>query len=90
MVSESESEIEAEIEIVPPTGASASRRTHRPAELTDLLRYIGFPSGTSKRLAARTANEYRLSALLESRTQPLPLPPGRPDTRRRAALAAAP
>ena len=43
MVSESENEIAAEIatlhvaeiEIVPPTGAPAFRRTHRPAELTN-------------------------------------------------------
>ena len=35
-------------------------------------RYVGFPSGTSKRLAARSANEYRLSALLEARSRPLP------------------
>jgi hypothetical protein len=35
-------------------------------DATPSCRYIGFPSGTSKRLAARTANEYHLSALLGS------------------------
>ena len=42
-----------------------------------LARYIGFPSGTSKRLAARTANEYQLGALLGTYlplTLSLPLP----------------
>ena len=34
-------------------------------------RYIGFPSGTSKLLARRTANEYKLHTLLEERTYPL-------------------
>ena len=38
-------------------------------------RYVGFPSGTSKRLAARTANEYKLGALLEARSHALPPPP---------------
>ena len=37
-------------------------------------RYVGFPSGTSKRLASRTHNEYRLGDLLRART--VPLPPG--------------
>lgn len=40
-------------------------------------RYVGFPSGTSKRLAARTTNEYKLGALLEARSHALPpLPHG--------------
>jgi hypothetical protein len=34
-------------------------------------RYVGFPSGTSKRLAARVANQYKLSALLERRSYTL-------------------
>lgn len=34
-------------------------------------RYVGFPSGTSKNLAARTASQYKLHSLLEQRTYTL-------------------
>eukprot|EP00966_Prymnesium_polylepis_P125282 2897195-Prymnesium_polylepis.1 len=56
-------------------------RRHVPASYVDLLyehfarhascRYIGFPSGTSKLLARRMANEYKLHELLAGRTYAL-------------------
>ena len=54
----------------PTLGALLDHFETRPS-----CRYVGFPSGTSKRLAARTANEYKLGSLLEARSHALPPSP---------------